>query len=145
MDRPELASLASVMRRRFVAVAPDESLRDAEALMRMGRFRALPVVAAGRLAGMLCYAPMVRTLLGGDVDVPGALERALFEVPVATLMDAKPATVRPDASLVEAASCLVRTEIGCVPVVDGRDELLGIVTEADLIRLRVAAAEALRP
>jgi CBS domain-containing protein len=59
-------------------------------------------------------------------------------------MDAKPATVGPAASILEAASCLVRTEIGCVPVVDDRGELLGIVTEADLIRLQVAAAEGLR-
>ena len=131
MDRPELASLASVMRRRFAAVAPGDFARDAEALMRMGRLRAVPVVSDDRLEGMLCYLPMVRTLLARDVD---ALERALRETPVATLMDAKPARVGPDASLAEAASRLVRSEVGCLPVVDRDGRMLGIVTEADLLR-----------
>jgi CBS domain-containing protein len=136
--RPEALPLEGVVRRRFVVVAPDDSARDAETLMRMGRLRSVPVVAGERFEGMLCYAPVVRTLLAGEEDAPGSLERALDETPVALLMDKKAAQVHPNASLAEAALQLVRSGIGCVPVVDAEGRLCGIVTEGDLLRLEVA-------
>jgi CBS domain-containing membrane protein len=139
MDRSDSpATLAHVLRRRYVALAPEDSARDAEAFMRMGRFRALPVVSDDRLEGMLCYALLVGTLLAGEVDAPGSLERALRETSVAELMDRKPAQLGADASAAEAAFQIAQTGIGCVPVVDGERRLLGIVTEGDLIRRRLA-------
>ena len=136
MDRPDAAApLASVMRRRYVTVAPEDSARDAEALMRMGRFRALPVVADDRLEGMLSYSSLARTLLARDFET---LEQNLLETCVSALMDVKPARVGPEASVAEAASCLVESEMGCLPVVDRDGRLLGIVTEADLLRRGLA-------
>lgn len=40
-------------------------------------------------------------------------------------------TVREDATLEEAARMMLEHDIGCVPVVNARDELCGIVTESD--------------
>lgn len=139
MDRSDAAPpLASVMRRRYLAVGPEDSALEAEVLMRMGRFRALPVVDDDRLEGVLSYLPMVRALLAGDL---AALERSLRETPVSILMDAQPAQVGPDASLAEAAARLVGSAIGCLPVVERDGRLLGIVTEADLLRRHVAQRE----
>jgi CBS domain-containing protein len=109
--------------------------------MRMGRFRALPVVAEGRLEGMLCYALLVATLLAREVAAPGSLERVLHETPVAELMDRKPVQLGVDASAAEAAYRIAESGIGCVPVVDAERRLLGVVTEGDLIRRRLAAGE----
>jgi CBS domain-containing membrane protein len=140
MDRPDAAPpLASVMRRRYVTVAPADSARDAEVLMRMGRFRALPVVADDRLEGVLSYPSLARTLLAREF---ATLEQNLLETPVSTLMDVKPARVGPEASLAEAASRLVESETGCLPIVDRDGRLLGIVTEADLLRRGLADDEA---
>lgn len=43
------------------------------------------------------------------------------------------ATIRPEASLAEAAQVMVDNEISGLPVVDARDKLVGIVTEGDFL------------
>lgn len=42
-------------------------------------------------------------------------------------------TVSPDATLKEAAALLTEHQITAMPVVDGRGELLGVISEADLL------------
>jgi len=37
----------------------------------------------------------------------------------------------------EAARCLLKNKFGCLPVVDGAGDLVGLVTEADFLRLIV--------
>ena len=44
------------------------------------------------------------------------------------------ATIRPEASLAEAAQVMVDNEISGLPVVDARDRLVGILTEGDFLR-----------
>jgi CBS domain-containing protein len=45
-------------------------------------------------------------------------------------------TAHPETSLKEIADTLVRHDIGAIPIVDDTGELLGLVTEADVIRLQ---------
>ena len=45
------------------------------------------------------------------------------------------ATVSPDAALVDVAAMMVDRKLGCVPVVERDGTLLGIITEADFVRL----------
>jgi CBS domain-containing protein len=56
---------------------------------------------------------------------------------VSDVMSSPVVAVAPDAHPKEVADLLVRHEISAVPVVDG-DELVGIVSEADLIPLELA-------
>jgi CBS domain-containing protein len=51
------------------------------------------------------------------------------------IMSAPVTTVTPDTSLKDIAATLVDQRIGAVPVVNADEELIGIVSEADLIRL----------
>jgi CBS domain-containing protein len=50
------------------------------------------------------------------------------------IMTTGAATVRPDASIVEAARMMVEHRISGLPVVDGQGKLVGIVTEGDFLR-----------
>jgi CBS domain-containing protein len=49
------------------------------------------------------------------------------------LMTANLITVRGDAPVLEVIHLFVEAQIGCVPVVDGHGNLLGLVTAADLL------------
>jgi CBS domain-containing protein len=51
------------------------------------------------------------------------------------IMSTPAVTVRPDTPVKEVAALLVRRGFNAVPVVDDNEELVGIVTEADLVRL----------
>lgn len=132
-------NVGRVMRRRFIALGPSETALEAEQLMRMTRVRALPVALEGVLVGVLSYRALVVSFLGGtavrDDSSPGATR-------VASLMDANPCALSPEARLEEAAASLVDRGEGCLPVVDELSEkLVGILTETDLLR----AAYAPRP
>ena len=56
------------------------------------------------------------------------------------VMSSPVVTVAPDAPLKEVAGILVEHGINAVPVVDGDDRLVGIVSEADLLPLEAHAA-----
>jgi CBS domain-containing membrane protein len=52
-------------------------------------------------------------------------------------------TVRPDTPLLEAANTMLENKIGCLPVTEADGKLVGIITEADFVKLvKKLAAEA---
>jgi CBS domain-containing membrane protein len=134
------ATISSVIRTRVVELSPDDSLREAEALMRMGRFRMLAVVSADRLEGVLRYAPMVRWCLAESKERGGSASGRLRDSRVAALMDAKPACAAPGDTLREVVMRLGESGCGFLPVVDASGRFLGIVTERDLLRAAYAPA-----
>ncbi len=52
----------------------------------------------------------------------------------ADVMESHVSTAAPDESAADVALRMVRQKIGCVPVVDARGVLVGIVTEEDFLR-----------
>ena len=110
----------------LVTVGPQQSARHAYQLMRERRCRHLPVVADGRLVGIL-----------SDRDLrPVLLSPGLAEARVQELMSESLTTIDPDTPVEDAASLLVVKRIGCLPVVQG-ERLGGIVTETDLLAVLV--------
>jgi CBS domain-containing protein len=43
-------------------------------------------------------------------------------------------TLRPDASLVEAARIMLANKFGCLPITEADGKLVGIITESDFVR-----------
>jgi acetoin utilization protein AcuB len=123
--------VASILSRELVTVAPDCPLERAEWLMRERRLRHLPVVERGRLVGMLSE----RDLLERAPPRPkkGAGERP---VQVRDRMGVSLETVRADESVLGACKRLFERRVGSLPVVEG-GELVGMVSESDLLRLYV--------
>jgi CBS domain-containing protein len=123
-----------VMHRRFISLAPSETLIEAELLMRMARVRALPVTLEGVLVGMLSYRALVEWLLGPNAR-EGLGSASPRQTRVEALMEGRPSRLTPGAPLDEAAARLVDRDDGCVPVVEELSErLVGVLTETDLLR-----------
>ena len=100
--------------------------------------RHLPVLdRAGRLRGVLSFADL-RAALPASVTLrqpPGIGDREDVEgYTVGELMTHGPLTVPPELTMGEAAACLARFRIGCLPVVDGEGRLVGILSETDALR-----------
>jgi CBS domain-containing protein len=128
--------VGDLMRRRFIALSPSETLLDAELVMRFARVRFLPVVEDGEIRGFLSIRALLAALLAREPAERDA-ERAAFlrETLVRAVMDPQPEPITPDASLREAAERLSALEVGCLPVVEpSAGRLVGILTEADLLR-----------
>jgi CBS domain-containing protein len=125
--------VGGVMRRHWVVVSPLATLRETLQLMRMARLRQLLVVADGILRGTLSYRALVEAVLEGRATR------------VAEVMAAETETGEAQMPLAEAAARIARSSTGCLPVVEpGPDgpRLVGLVTEADLLRLAYAPPRA---
>jgi CBS domain-containing protein len=63
----------------------------------------------------------------------------------ADIMTLGAATIRPDASIAQAAQLMLQYRISGLPVVDAAGDLVGIVTEGDLLRRAESGTEQRRP
>lgn len=118
--------VGGVMRRHWVAVSPQLPLREALQLMRMGRLRQLPVVTGEVLLGVLSYTRVVEAVVAGRGERVGDVMRPEIETGEASM------------PVGEAAARLVRSQAGCLPIVEpgpGGPRLVGLITESDLLRL----------
>jgi CBS domain-containing membrane protein len=134
----QLLQVHELMSTDLVTLTEDETLADAQRCMARGRIRHLPVVRGGRLVGLLTHRDLLAASFSIFAEVDHSEQRRIFvTVPVVEAMHRDVVSVRPDLSVKEAAEILLKNKYGCLPVVDGDSNLVGIVTEADFLRLTV--------
>lgn len=119
-----------------VTVSRTDSLAFAEELMTVERVRHLPVVDGDVLVGLVSQ----RDLLAASISILSEpSEEDDLELKrqheVARVMRGTIETISPDARAERAAEAMLTHRIGCLPVVDERHHLLGIVTSADFVRI----------
>ena len=112
---------------------PEDRLLDADLLIRRASVRHLPVLSDGRLVGLLTERDVRRFAPSILHSTPDEYNEIFEATVVGTVMTKDVKTIRPDASLAEAAALLYSERLGCLPVVDG-DELVGILTRTDILR-----------
>lgn len=120
----------------------DDTLDLAHMEMSLARVRHLPVVRGGRLVGLVTHRDILRSMCSVFADLD-ALEQSdlLKGVTVREIMQANVRTAEPDDDAADAARTLLEGKFGCLPVVEGGDKLVGIITEADFVELAVAYLE----
>ena len=112
-----------------------DSLDLAQHLMNAGRIRHLPVVdGQQRLIGLVTHRKLLAAWVGHGDPAHERPREIAREIPVDMLMETSVFTTTPDTPAAEAARIIEREKIGCLPVVEG-GKLVGIVTEADFVRL----------
>ena len=130
-DRP----VAEIMRIHFVTLAPGDRLDLADDVMKLGRIRHMPVLDGDRLIGVVSQRDLLAASLSKALDFDPKERRVFLKsVAVDEAMTRDPVTVSPDTGAGEAARLLVRRKIGCLPVVDAKGVVVGLVTETDLLR-----------
>ncbi len=131
------------MKRDPVTVRKDDSFRYALKLIRKEGIRHLPVLDGKKLVGIVTdrdlrqSAPSPATTLEVH-ELNYLLERLKIEA----IMTKKVITVTPMTNLRDAAKLLFAHKIGCLPVVE-HEELVGIITEGDILRAYVQHEESL--
>jgi acetoin utilization protein AcuB len=129
--------LQSVMKQDVIRAEMDTTLSEAITICFQQRIRHLPVVnSRGQLAGLVTDRDLryyishrLGTIMENNADRE-PLHRHLH-----VLMVRRVITGRLDMPVDEAARLMVDNHIGCLPVVDAENRLLGIVTTGDLLRL----------
>jgi CBS domain-containing membrane protein len=122
----------------LVTLTEDETLAHAQRCMARGRIRHLPVVRDQKLVGLVTHRDLLAASFSIFADVDTHEQRRIFvTVPVVEAMHQDVVTVEPSLQVKEAAEILLRNKYGCLPVVEPDGTLVGIVTEADFLRLIV--------
>ncbi len=135
---PGRMNVADLMSTDLVTLTEDETLAHAQRCMARGRIRHLPVVRDGRLTGLITHRDLLAASFSIFAEVERNEQRRIFDtVRVVEAMHRDVVTVSPDLGVAQAASILLENKYGCLPVVDGEGVLVGIVTEADFLRLTV--------
>ncbi len=126
-----------------IVIVTTTTLADAQRMMEQLHVRRLPVVQAGRLVGIVTWGDLRAAWPSAATTLSVHEWRDLLEqATVAECMSRDPVTVAPDASVREAARIMLAHKIGGVPVV-ADDELVGIITESDLLRLLITETTAI--
>jgi len=129
------------MQRKIVTISAHESLSTVEDIMRLGHVRHMPVVSAGRLVGVVSERDLLRTSLSSLSRHRSDERKAfLYAVEIGSVMSSPPVVIDPRASIRQAARTMAEAKIGCLPVVEG-DDLVGLVTETDVLRWLAGADE----
>jgi CBS domain-containing membrane protein len=140
MPKPEL--VRDIMTREVVTLYEEDNLVGVEEGMRQFKFRHLPVVDEGRLVGLVTQRDMLRVAASslelGAEHKTHLLKESVF---VRDVMLRELVTVREDTPLTDAGLLLWNNKLGCLPVVDDDKKLLGIVTEADFVKLALRLLE----
>ncbi|MBI4618783.1 MAG: CBS domain-containing protein [Desulfobacterales bacterium] len=123
-----------IMAEDVVTLEINEELSLADDIMHLGRIRHLPVVEKGKLVGIISQRDLFK---GSLASVMGFGEKAkrdfLKTVAVKEIMIKKVITISPEADIKEAGRIMLEKKIGCLPVV-GKDELVGLITETDILK-----------
>jgi CBS domain-containing protein len=108
-----------------MTVLPDTALGEVQRTMEDRRFRHMLVCdEAGHVLGLVSQRDLLSVGSQGDSDRP-----------ISELMQRNVDTVRPECCAAEAARHMLRSKRSCLPVVGEEDVVVGILTEADFLRL----------
>jgi CBS domain-containing membrane protein len=129
--------VADLMTRKVITLHREQSLTLADELMRLDRIRHLPVVDdAGALVGLVTHRDLLAAHFSSlnhlDLEAHTDLQLA---IPVGRIMTREVWSVRADTPAVDTAQLLHDNHFGCAPVVDEQRHIVGIITEADFLRL----------
>ena len=119
--------ISEVMTTRPRAVEPQTSVREAARLMESEDVGSLPIVQDGaRLVGVVTDRDIAVRVVGRGLDAD--------ETNVADIASRDVVTLTPDDDLDDALTLMARAQVRRLPVVVREDELVGIVSQADVAR-----------
>jgi CBS domain-containing protein len=138
---PELKQILRVndyMTSDIVTIDPDTSLLEAQRLMGIKRIRSLPVMEEDELVGLVTRTDMVKVEPSRFAS-PKNQEQSLSVLlqSVEKIMTRQILTTKPQENLITVAKTMLENKIHCLPVVDHKNQLCGIITDSDLLRMVV--------
>jgi CBS domain-containing protein len=130
-------TVADVMTNELITINEEDNLSDLDEGMRTFGVRHLPVVSDGKLVGMISHRDLLRlsvSELGPPQDAGERDHRQKSSTFAASVMTRNLTTVRRDTPLLHAVRLILVNKIGCLPVVDEEQNLVGLLSELDLLR-----------
>lgn len=122
-----------------ITITPDMTLPEAHQLMTNEEIRRLPVVdKAGHLVGIVSIGDVRSAEPSPATSLSiWELNYLLSTLTIGKIMTSSPYTIRPEATLAEAARMMLEHRVSGLPVVDEEYRVIGIITESDIFAMVV--------
>jgi acetoin utilization protein AcuB len=119
-----------------MTITPDTSFQDALKLMRDNKFRRIPVVDQdGKLLGIVSERDLLHASPSPATSLSvWEVNYLLWKLKVADIMTHHVITIAQDAPIEDAANLMVTRKIGGLPVVNGANQIVGVITETDIFK-----------
>ena len=128
-------SVSHIMSTELVTVHLGNKLSEVHTLLRTRKIHHVPVVSGTRFVGLLTASDLMRFSWGDPYSHdPREVDVLLDTQSIRDAMQEDVKTIRPTATIREAAEVLVQGSFHGLPVVDASGDLVGMVTSTDLIR-----------
>lgn len=134
-----------VMTRKVVTLTEGDTLQTAEDGMKRFRIRHLPVVSDEKLVGLVSLSDLLHASSSWLSEAADARDAVIHQQPVSKIMTRDLITVGERDTLVDAARLMWETKVGCLPVTGPDDKLVGVLTEADFVKLVLRTGDSGRP
>jgi len=132
-------NIEQIMTRRIVTVEMDDKLSVVKEIFDHLKFHHLLVVEYKKLVGVISDRDLLKAIspnLGSRTET--TKDAATLAKRAHQIMNHKPITLRPEASLIDAVNLLTSQPISCIPVVDNDRIPVGIVSWRDVLKALVA-------
>ena len=130
---PRLAR--DLMTKKIFTIGPDDIIEHLEEQMQAFRFRHLPVVDGKKLVGLITHSDLLHASSSFLSDRVKERDELIHKLPARRIMQRELLTVRPTDTLVQVTALMWEARVGCVLVTEPDATLVGIITEADFIRM----------
>ncbi|MCH5277266.1 MAG: CBS domain-containing protein [Desulfovibrionaceae bacterium] len=137
-----MVSVADLMTDTVFTLQPSDTLSDVRSLMELAKIRHTPVTDDdGTFQGLISNRDLLACTISRLAEIDSAVQEEIdTAIRVSDVMRRDVVCVEPETSLKEAARLLYENKYGCLPVLKGR-KLVGILTEADFLRLAISLLE----
>lgn len=118
-----------------VCISPDQTISEVLDLMQQNDFHRLPVVDKNKLVGLVTEGVVLENSPSNATSLSmHELNYLLSKTKVKDIMIKDVLTIGPEALIEEAAHIMETNDIGCLPVITEKLEVVGIITTNDILK-----------
>ena len=125
--------ISEIMSKNPRTVSPDTPVSEAAQVMKEEDVGMVPVVE--RVGGAETRGRLVGVVTDRDIAIRAVAEGRATDSPVSDVMSGGVKTCGPDDSIEDAMALMGREQVRRVPIVDERGSLVGVVSQADVVRM----------
>jgi acetoin utilization protein AcuB len=132
-EHPAIKVARQIMTSQLITVFLHTTIQEVLRLFSKNQIRHIPVVdETNKLLGIASERDILRWLAESEHPKEHSMQ-----IPIQEVMHKKVLTIRPEAKVPEIARVMVEEKIGCMPVLNEENKLIGLVTRGDVLNLLV--------
>ena len=135
--------VADLMTRDLLPLKYDQTLNVVRLLMRTVHIRHVPILDKDdKFVGLLSHRDLLAYSISKLADINPLEQKDIDRhIPIKDVMRTEIATTTESTKLIEAIILMMKNKFGCLPVVNSKNHLVGIITEEDVSRLAIRLLE----